>query len=217
MTKDQIASTESLPFPRTPSASTAGRTMQESIYKRRVEPRRLAEDAPNILIGPDRRRRPRPADHLRGRSRRSARWTASSARASPITGFIPPPCARRHARQYLPGAIITELATDRSQNSPTTGTATPGRCRKAARSPPRSSRTTATAPAPSASGTTRRRWRPRRQAHLRTGPRTWGSNISTDSSLARPPSTTKSGAQHPASCRPVHPRGGVSFERRPGE
>ena len=34
----------------TPSASTAGRTMQESVYKRRVEPRRLPEDAPNILI-----------------------------------------------------------------------------------------------------------------------------------------------------------------------
>jgi arylsulfatase A-like enzyme len=50
MTKDRTASAESLPFPRTPSASTAGRTMQESIYKRRVEPRRLPEDAPNILI-----------------------------------------------------------------------------------------------------------------------------------------------------------------------
>ena len=50
MTKDRTASAESLPFPPTPSASTAGRTMQESVYKRRVEPRRLPEDAPNILI-----------------------------------------------------------------------------------------------------------------------------------------------------------------------
>ncbi len=50
MTKDRIVSAESLPFPPTPSASTAGRTMQESVYKRRVEPRRLPEDAPNILI-----------------------------------------------------------------------------------------------------------------------------------------------------------------------
>ena len=49
MPKDR-ASAESLPFPPTPSASTAGRTMQESVYKRRVEPRRLPEDAPNILI-----------------------------------------------------------------------------------------------------------------------------------------------------------------------
>jgi arylsulfatase A-like enzyme len=41
---------EVLPFPPTPSASTGGRTMQESVYKRRVEPRRLPFDAPNILI-----------------------------------------------------------------------------------------------------------------------------------------------------------------------
>src|ERR1035438_5130889 len=41
---------DSLPFPATPSASIAGRTMQESIYKRRVEPRRLPADSPNILI-----------------------------------------------------------------------------------------------------------------------------------------------------------------------
>ncbi len=50
MAKDRAASAESLPFPPTPSASIAGRTMQESVYKRRVEPRRLPEDAPNILI-----------------------------------------------------------------------------------------------------------------------------------------------------------------------
>jgi arylsulfatase A-like enzyme len=41
---------DSLPFPPTPSASIAGRTMQESIYRRRVEPRRLPPDSPNILI-----------------------------------------------------------------------------------------------------------------------------------------------------------------------
>jgi hypothetical protein len=41
---------DSLPFPTTPSASIAGRTMQESIYKRRVEPRRLPANSPNILI-----------------------------------------------------------------------------------------------------------------------------------------------------------------------
>jgi arylsulfatase A-like enzyme len=41
---------DSLPFPPTPSASIAGRTMQESVYRRRVEPRRLPTDAPNILI-----------------------------------------------------------------------------------------------------------------------------------------------------------------------
>ena len=41
---------EILPFPPTPSASTAGLTMQDSIYKKRVEPKRLADGAPNILI-----------------------------------------------------------------------------------------------------------------------------------------------------------------------
>ncbi len=44
------ASGEVLPFPPTPSASTAGRTMQESTYRRRAAPRRLADDVPNVLI-----------------------------------------------------------------------------------------------------------------------------------------------------------------------
>ena len=39
-----------LPFPPTPSASIAGRTMQESSYGQRVTPRRLPEGAPNILL-----------------------------------------------------------------------------------------------------------------------------------------------------------------------
>ncbi len=39
-----------LPFPPTPSGSKAGLTMESSIYKKRVEPKRLAEGAPNILI-----------------------------------------------------------------------------------------------------------------------------------------------------------------------
>jgi arylsulfatase len=41
---------ESLPFPPTPSASTAGLTMQDSIYKKRVTPPRLQPGAPNVLI-----------------------------------------------------------------------------------------------------------------------------------------------------------------------
>ena len=41
---------EILPFPPTPSASTPGLTIQNSTYKKRVEPKRLAEGAPNILI-----------------------------------------------------------------------------------------------------------------------------------------------------------------------
>ncbi|MAT13933.1 MAG: arylsulfatase [Planctomyces sp.] len=45
-----ISAQETLPFPPTPSASTAGPTMQESIHKKRVDPDRLPADAPNILI-----------------------------------------------------------------------------------------------------------------------------------------------------------------------
>jgi arylsulfatase A-like enzyme len=41
---------EVLPFPPTPSASRAGLTMQDSTYQKRVEPRRLPDGAPNILI-----------------------------------------------------------------------------------------------------------------------------------------------------------------------
>jgi arylsulfatase A-like enzyme len=44
------AAQDVLPFPPTPSASKAGLTMEESTYKKRVEPRRLEEGAPNILI-----------------------------------------------------------------------------------------------------------------------------------------------------------------------
>ena len=47
---DKAIKQDSLPFPTTPSASIAGRTMQESVYKRRVEPRRLPVGSPNILI-----------------------------------------------------------------------------------------------------------------------------------------------------------------------
>ena len=39
-----------LPFPPRPSGSTAARTMQESIYDPLPRPRRLPDDAPNILI-----------------------------------------------------------------------------------------------------------------------------------------------------------------------
>src|SRR5271165_6487911 len=41
---------EILPFPPTASASTAGLTMKDSTYKKRVEAKHLAEGAPNILI-----------------------------------------------------------------------------------------------------------------------------------------------------------------------
>ncbi|MCF7962053.1 MAG: sulfatase-like hydrolase/transferase [Pirellula sp.] len=41
---------EILPFLPAPSGSTPGLTIQDSTYKKRVEPKRLAEGAPNILV-----------------------------------------------------------------------------------------------------------------------------------------------------------------------
>jgi arylsulfatase A-like enzyme len=45
-----IQAQEVLPFPPAPSGSIAELTMQESTYKKRVEPKHLAEGVPNILI-----------------------------------------------------------------------------------------------------------------------------------------------------------------------
>ena len=39
-----------LPFPTAPSASVAGYTLAESTHQRRVEPRHLPDDAPNIVV-----------------------------------------------------------------------------------------------------------------------------------------------------------------------
>ena len=39
-----------LPFPPTPSASHPGVTIETSSYSKRVDPQRLPDDAPNILI-----------------------------------------------------------------------------------------------------------------------------------------------------------------------
>ena len=47
---DRLPTQDVLPFPPTPSASIAGRTIQESVYQRRETPRRLPDEAPNILI-----------------------------------------------------------------------------------------------------------------------------------------------------------------------
>ncbi len=48
---------EVLPFPPTPSASTAGLTIQDSTYKKRVEPKQLAEGRTEHPHHPDGRRR----------------------------------------------------------------------------------------------------------------------------------------------------------------
>jgi arylsulfatase len=46
----KLAGGATLPFPPTPSASVAGRTLQESTYAQRVTPSRLHGDSPNIVI-----------------------------------------------------------------------------------------------------------------------------------------------------------------------
>jgi arylsulfatase len=45
-----LSAQDILPFPPTPSGSQAGITIQSSTYKKRVEPKHLTDDAPNILI-----------------------------------------------------------------------------------------------------------------------------------------------------------------------
>lgn len=46
----RVEAQDILPFPPTPSASVPGVTIESSSYKKRVEPKRLAADAPNILV-----------------------------------------------------------------------------------------------------------------------------------------------------------------------
>lgn len=41
---------EVLPFPPTPSSSVAGLAIQDSVHRKKVEPRRLPADAPNLLV-----------------------------------------------------------------------------------------------------------------------------------------------------------------------
>lgn len=50
MSDKKIPPQDILPFPRKPSGSTAGRTMQESVYSPRSLERHLPSDAPNILV-----------------------------------------------------------------------------------------------------------------------------------------------------------------------
>ncbi len=50
MTSASAVAQDVLPFPPTPSGSQAGVTIEGSTYKKRIEPRRLPADAPNILI-----------------------------------------------------------------------------------------------------------------------------------------------------------------------
>ena len=82
---------------------SAGLTMADSTYKKRVEPRRLAEGAPNILIilmddvGPGTPSTYGGEINTPTLGPRGERW------ASPTTASTPRPCARRRAASLLTG------------------------------------------------------------------------------------------------------------------
>ena len=157
-----------LPFPPVPSASIAGRTMQESVYKRRVEPRRLPDDAPNILIvliddagpglpttfGGEIIHRPSTESAKEGIAYNRFHTTAmcSPTRASLLTG-------RNHHR--VGNGQIAELANDWDGYA--------GVIPRSSATVAEVLRTTAIARAPGANGTTRLRKRPPPRAHSTAG------------------------------------------------
>ena len=92
-------SQDSLPFPPTPSASIAGRTMQESVYEPASEPRRLPEDAPNILIVLIDDAGPGLPTTFGGEVRTETLSRDRTRRASPTTDSTRRRCARRRGRR----------------------------------------------------------------------------------------------------------------------
>ena len=161
---------ETLPFAPTPSASIAGRTLQESTYAQRVIPRRLPENAPNIAIvliddaGPGSPTtfggevRTDTMDRIctEGVSYNRFHTTAmcSPTRASLLTG-------RNH--HEIGNGQIAELANDWDGYA---GKNTAQQCDDG-----RGTQQTATRHPPSGSGTTPRPRRRQRSAPSRTGPR----------------------------------------------
>ena len=116
---------EVLPFPPAPSGSKAGLTMQDSTYKKRVEPKRLAEGAPNILIILMDDVGPATPSTYGGEVNtptldRVAKLGISFNRFHSTAMCWP-------ARRSSPGGTTPGSATDRSRRSPTTSTASAGR------------------------------------------------------------------------------------------
>ena len=164
--------------------------MQESVYKQRVKPRRLADDAPNILIvliddggsgqpstfggEINTPTMDRIVDDGIAYNRFHTTALCSPTRASLLTG-------RNHHRVWF--GIITEFANDWEGYT--------GGFPRAAHSWQTSSRTTATPRVRGASGITRRPRRPGRPARLKTGPRVWGSSTSMDFLERKPPTMSQ--------------------------
>ena len=84
---EKLPAQDDLPFPPTPSASIAGRTMQESVYQRRVAAAAAARRCAEHPDRADRRCRPGPADHVRRRGHDADAGSASSRRASAYNRF----------------------------------------------------------------------------------------------------------------------------------
>ena len=186
-----VSAQEILPFPPTPSASTAGLTMKDSTYKKRVETKHLAEGAPNILIilmddlGPgtpstyggevNTPTLSRIAQMGISFNRFHSTAMCSPTRASLLTG-------RNHT--FVGNGQISAIANDFDGFSGIV---------------PKSSATVAevlkdygyNTAAPVASGTTRPKTRSPPRGRSTIGRPAMASNISTDSSPARPRSTNR--------------------------
>ena len=185
-----IAAQEILPFPPTPSASTAGLTMEDSTYKKRVEMKHLADGAPNILIilmddlGPG-----TPSTYGGEINTPTSivlrRWVSRS------TVSTPPPCARLRGLHCLTGrnhtfvgnGQISAIANDFDGFSGIV---------------PKSSATVAEVlkdygynTAAWGNGTTLRKTRSHQRVRSTTGRPAMASSISTDSLPARPRNTSR--------------------------
>ena len=132
-----VMAQEVLPFPPTPSASIAGRTMQESVYHRRVEPRRLPADAPNILIVLIDDAGPGLPSTYGGEVRTPTLDRIAKAGISYNRFHTTAMCSPTRAA-LLTGATITGWETARLPSWPTTGTVTPASSRRVAPRSPRS-------------------------------------------------------------------------------
>ena len=108
---------EILPFPTMRSASTAGPTLQESVYQPRVQPKHLPPDAPNIIIVLIDDVGPAQCDTYGGEFH-TPRCRGLPGKASPIIDFTPRPwsadarCALTGETSSCRSGQIAELGND---------------------------------------------------------------------------------------------------------
>ena len=121
-----------LPFPPTPSASVAGRTLQDSTYAQRVTPPRLHADSPNILIVLIDDAGPGLPTTFGGEVRTDTMDRICAEGVSYNRFHTTAMCSPTRA-SLLTGRNHHESVMDRSPSWPTTGTATRGTSPAAAR------------------------------------------------------------------------------------